>query len=66
MEPPPLPESTITEDFIGKSRTPIQDNHDDRYGVPTLQELGFDVDGLRAPVWIGGETEALGNQTFVM
>jgi cryptochrome len=48
MEPPPKPQATITED------------HDERYGVPTLDELGFDTEGLKTPVWIGGETEALG------
>jgi hypothetical protein len=34
-------------------------DHDDKYGVPTLEELGFETDGLKPPVWIGGETEAL-------
>lgn len=64
MEPPPIPEETITEELIGKSLTPVQDDHDERYGVPTLTELGFEVDGLKPAVWIGGETEALGNQTL--
>nr|AFS34617.1 cryptochrome 2 [Clunio marinus] len=59
MEPPPPAEATIAEDIIGNTRTPIDDDHDDRYGVPTLEELGFDTEGLKPPIWIGGETEAL-------
>lgn len=60
MEPPPPAEPTITEETIGKARTPISDDHDERYGVPTLEELGFDTENLKTPTWIGGETEALG------
>jgi cryptochrome len=60
MEPPPPAELTITEQTIGIARTPIGDDHDDRYGVPSLEELGFDTEGLKTPIWIGGETEALG------
>ena len=59
MDPPPIPEQAITEEIIGNCRTPIFDDHEDKYGVPTLEELGFDTDNLKAPVWIGGETEAL-------
>jgi cryptochrome len=60
MEPPPKPQATITEDILGNARTPLTEDHDERYGVPTLDELGFDTEGLKTPVWIGGETEALG------
>lgn len=59
MEVPPEPVPTITEVTVGSARTPITDDHDEKYGIPTLEELGFDTDGLKAPVWIGGETEAL-------
>lgn len=66
MDPPPIPEQGITEEIIGNCRTPIFDDHEDKYGVPTLEELGFDTDNLKAPVWIGGETEALGkNHQFI-
>lgn len=60
MEPPPPAEATITDETIGTARTPVHEDHDDKYGVPTLEELGFDTEGLRPPVWLGGETEALG------
>lgn len=63
MHPPPQAEPTITDETIGKARTPMYEDHDERYGVPTLEELGFDVEGLKPAVWIGGETEALGEMT---
>lgn len=62
MDPPPQAELAITEETIGGARTPMHEDHDERYGVPSLEELGFDTDGLKAPVWIGGETEALGTR----
>ncbi|KAM4630807.1 cryptochrome-2-like isoform 2-T2 [Polymixia lowei] len=39
--------------------THISAQHDQRYGVPSLEELGFKTDGLTPIVWKGGETEAL-------
>lgn len=62
MDPPPQAEPTITEDTIEMSRTPIHEDHDEKYGVPTLDELGFDTEGLKPAVWVGGETEALGKK----
>lgn len=59
MEVPPEPVPTITEVTVGSARTPITEDHDEKYGIPTLDELGFETEGLKAPVWIGGETEAL-------
>ncbi|XP_052866776.1 cryptochrome-1-like [Anopheles cruzii] len=59
MDAPPQPETMITLDAIGSAGTPLYDDHDDKYGVPTLEELGFETEALRPPVWIGGETEAL-------
>lgn len=60
MDPPPQAKMTISEETIGNARTPIDYDHDEKCGVPTLEELGFETEGLKAPVWIGGETEALG------
>ncbi|XP_064599756.1 cryptochrome-1-like [Liolophura sinensis] len=59
MEPPPKPHDTITTEVMGSAKTPISDDHDDIYSVPTLEELGFDMDNLGPSVWRGGETEAL-------
>ncbi|KAL3882844.1 hypothetical protein ACJMK2_029148 [Sinanodonta woodiana] len=57
--PPTKPVETVTLTTIGTARTPIENDHDDRYGVPSLEELGFDVDGLKPSLFHGGETEAL-------
>lgn len=59
MEPPPYPVDTITIESVISTLTPIQEDHDEKFGVPTLEELGFDIEGLKPPNWIGGETEAL-------
>ncbi|KAI5634791.1 FAD binding domain of DNA photolyase domain-containing protein [Phthorimaea operculella] len=60
MPPPALAEATITKQTLNGAVTPIAEDHDEKFGVPTLEELGFDVDGLSPPVWVGGESEALG------
>ncbi|XP_038636619.1 cryptochrome-1b isoform X2 [Scyliorhinus canicula] len=59
MESIDMPVGTMTAETIGKCITPVLDDHDDKYGVPTLEELGFDTEGLPSAVWPGGETEAL-------
>lgn len=40
MEAPSIAETTITLNNIGKAMTPVNDDHDEKYGVPTLEELG--------------------------
>lgn len=40
MDPVETPAETITSDIMGKCATPISDDHDDKYGVPSLEELG--------------------------
>lgn len=40
MDLPPLPLSTITLDDLESKYTPLTDDHDEKYGVPTLEELG--------------------------
>jgi len=59
MEPPPKPVPTLTPQMLVSATTPVTEDHDERYGVPSLEELGFDTDTLKPPVWQGGETEAL-------
>nr|XP_015198002.1 PREDICTED: cryptochrome-1-like isoform X1 [Lepisosteus oculatus] len=59
MDPPELPVDPLSEVFMGKCVTPVSDDHGDKYGVPSLEELGFDTEGLPSAVWPGGETEAL-------
>ncbi|XP_034541453.1 cryptochrome-1b [Notolabrus celidotus] len=59
MDPVEPPAETITLDTIRNCATPISHNHNDKFGVPTLEELGFETEGLSPAVWQGGETEAL-------
>lgn len=35
-----MPAETITSDVIGTCVTPLSDDHDEKYGVPSLEELG--------------------------
>ncbi|XP_052808538.1 cryptochrome-1-like isoform X2 [Mya arenaria] len=59
MNPPPKPEDQITLETIGQCQTPLGLDHDDKYGVPSLEELGFDTTGFIIKVFRGGESEAL-------
>lgn len=40
MDPPALPEPTFTEEQMRGCSTPTAEDHDEKYGVPTLEELG--------------------------
>lgn len=40
METPPPAEPTINQHFLYGAYTPIGEDHDEKYGVPTLEELG--------------------------
>lgn len=40
MPPPPPAEDTISAQSLNGAITPISDDHDERFGVPTLEELG--------------------------
>lgn len=59
MDAVEMPAETITAEVMRKCATPISDDHDDKFGVPSLEELGFETEGLATAVWPGGETEAL-------
>ena len=59
MDPPAKPVPTLTLQMLGSALTPVGEDHDEKFGVPTLEELGFDCENLKPPVWLGGESEAL-------
>ncbi|KAF4009414.1 hypothetical protein G4228_000244 [Cervus hanglu yarkandensis] len=59
MELPRKPVGSVTSPQMEGCRAEIQENHDETYGVPSLEELGFPTEGLGPAVWRGGETEAL-------
>lgn len=40
MDPPPAAETEITQEILQSATTPLVDDHEDRFGVPTLDELG--------------------------
>lgn len=40
MGPPPNAEVCIPNELLQTVKTPIADDHDERYGVPTLNQLG--------------------------
>lgn len=40
MGPPAQAVPTITPEMVELSTTPTSDDHDDRFGVPSLEELG--------------------------
>ncbi|XP_062415503.1 LOW QUALITY PROTEIN: cryptochrome-1-like [Pungitius pungitius] len=60
MDSVEVPAESVGADVMGKCRTPMSEDHDGKFGVPSLEELGFDTEGLSSAVWPGGgETEAL-------
>lgn len=40
MDPPPPAQPAVSPETVESSNTPICEDHDDKYGVPTLDELG--------------------------
>lgn len=40
MDPVEISAETITAEVMGKCATPISEDHDDKFGVPSLEELG--------------------------
>lgn len=59
MPPPEKPVESITADNVQNMENVIAEDHDEKYGVPSLEELGFDLECVHPAVWKGGETEAL-------
>ena len=44
MDPPEFPVPPVTLTCIGDAFTPLKEDHDVHYGVPTLEELGMILD----------------------
>uniref|UniRef100_A0AAX7VDY1 Photolyase/cryptochrome alpha/beta domain-containing protein n=1 Tax=Astatotilapia calliptera TaxID=8154 RepID=A0AAX7VDY1_ASTCA len=61
LELPRRPLPPITQQQMDKCHTKIEDNHDQLYSIPSLEELGTKIinDGLSLAVWHGGESQAL-------
>lgn len=69
MEPLATPVETITPEVMHKCVTPLSDEHDEKYGVPSLEELGVLERRLTGPGEAGvGASSAwlcVGHQCFV-
>ena len=51
---------SIDTEMFGTCHTPVDDDHEEQFGIPTLSDLGLNPsDESVAPIWLGGETEAL-------
>ncbi|XP_041917577.1 cryptochrome-2-like [Alosa sapidissima] len=59
LELPKRPLPTVSASQMDSCTTPVADNHDEFYSVPSLEELGFKTADKGQAVWKGGETEAL-------
>lgn len=40
MDAVEVPAESITAEIMGKCTTPLSEDHDDKFGVPSLEELG--------------------------
>ena len=57
---PSKPVQAVTRGCFSSCVTPVCGNHDDVYGLPTLQELGCKAEDVSSVgMWLGGEKEAL-------
>lgn len=59
MGPPPKPVETLSQSHFSGCSTPVTDNHEEVYGVPTLRELGLKEEDCGVRLYPGGETEAI-------
>ncbi|XP_043938506.1 cryptochrome-2 isoform X2 [Protopterus annectens] len=59
MALPKKPVETVTPEQMERCRTNISENHNEKYGVPSLEELGFSARNAPPVMWHGGESEAL-------
>lgn len=40
LDPPEMPVETLSDTLMGLCVTPVSEDHGDKYGVPSLEELG--------------------------
>lgn len=57
--PPENPYPALDVHLFRGCSTPVSEDHEEKFGVPSLRELGLDISKLSAEVWHGGEAEAL-------
>lgn len=54
MDPPEMPVETLSDTLMGRCVTPISDDHGDKYGVPSLEELGETTNGFHSHILTTG------------
>ena len=71
MDLPKKPEDPVTTETVGKATTPVGSDHDEKYGVPSLEELGMYLlvcflNGCWSPVKFGNSPLKYGVSRFVL
>ena len=56
---PEHPVPSLEVQLLTGCSTPVSEDHEEKFGVPSLEELGLDVKNIPVEVWHGGEKEAL-------
>lgn len=51
LDPPELPVEALSDGLMGRCVTPVSEDHGDKYGVPSLEELGEVPSTRRAKHW---------------
>lgn len=59
LGPPKKPISAPAAENMNDVSSPYTKDHEDKYGVPTLEELGHDISSIAEELFPGGEREAL-------
>uniref|UniRef100_A0A4W3KCE6 Cryptochrome circadian regulator 2 n=1 Tax=Callorhinchus milii TaxID=7868 RepID=A0A4W3KCE6_CALMI len=59
LELPKSPVGSVTLEQMENCTTDVEANHSEKYGIPSLDELGFNTSELGPATWNGGEIEAL-------
>ncbi|XP_051973159.1 cryptochrome circadian regulator 5 isoform X2 [Xyrauchen texanus] len=57
--PPQKPVPAPTKEDMNGVSTPFSKNHEEEFGIPTLEDLGLDTSSLGPNLFPGGEQEAL-------
>jgi len=59
LGPPEHPVPTLDVQLLTGCSMPVSEDHEEKFGVPSLEELGLDIKNIPVEVWHGGEKEAL-------
>lgn len=51
MDPPEMPVETLSGNLMGRCVTPISEDHGEKFGVPSLEELGEEANTANSRDW---------------